>query len=81
MKTEKPEPKFKEGDVVILRSGGDYMTVEVVLPYARTVHPGIGYICVWMYEGTIKRNEISESALVWTRCPDNHVVDRNQGGK
>ena len=59
------EPKFKEGDVVSLRSGGNYMTVEVVLPYNNTIHPSIGYLCVWMRDdGCFERNEISEVALV-----------------
>jgi len=61
-KTPVKTPAYKAGDIVYLRSGSDPMTVEVVLPYHK-IHPAIGYICIWMYEGNLRREEISEAAL------------------
>jgi uncharacterized protein YodC (DUF2158 family) len=55
-------PKFKAGDVVQLRSGGEKMTVEIVLPYHK-IHPAVGYVCVWMKDGCLTREEVSEAAL------------------
>jgi hypothetical protein len=61
--TDKPEPKFKAGDIVSLKSESQLMTIEVVLPYHK-VHPAIGYICVWLSsDGHMVREEISEAAL------------------
>lgn len=55
-------PKFKAGDVVVLRSGGEKMTVEIVLPWHK-IHPAVGYICVWMKDGNLYSAEITETSL------------------
>ena len=47
---------IKGGDVVVLKSGSNYMTVERILPSGEVV-------CVWFLNGDIKTYSFSSSAL------------------
>lgn len=65
MKKKNPQYRFNPGDLVQIKSGGRAMTVELVLPFKRKVHPGVGYLCCWHNKNfTLERAELSEEVLV-----------------
>ena len=50
------ESKFENGDIVILKSGGDAMTVE-------RIEQDLQVVCVWSHNHQIKRDRFSPHVL------------------
>jgi uncharacterized protein YodC (DUF2158 family) len=60
---EKKQPKFKLGDVVILKSGGPEMTIsEVKQSITDETFTGY-YICVWFKDKAVQTGTFQEEIL------------------
>ena len=59
--------KFKQGDVVVMKSGGPPMTVDKVpgdLPYPGASEPYYEYNCEWFKGATAQNGRFGEHLLV-----------------